>query len=121
MGAISLIRDWIVLNGETSADEITQSREDQLNTLPYTDAVFFLQVKESNVTMTIDYQTAPLDDEPFWQTMRSVTFKGATSIMSIIRFSAATTPLSALVRYKVSSASNDWNVSFRIASMFKNE
>ena len=115
-----MLQDWITLNGSAASDSVTQSFRGWMRTEDFSDVVFSLQCKDANVTVTLDYQTSAVEDEPFQVAMESVSFKGATNIQTAIKYASAGTPMASLVRYKVSSATSNWRVAFRLAITLKN-
>jgi hypothetical protein len=119
-GAVAMLQDWITLGGSTSTDTVIQSVRDWLRADDFSNIAFYLQAKEVSGTVTLSYQTAPVEDEPFWVTMGTNQVTAATTRQTVYRYASAGTPLSSLVRFKVTGAGSAWRITFRLAVVMKN-
>lgn len=118
-GASAMLQDWITLQGSSSSYTVTQSVRDWLGTGDYADVAFYLQTKEVSGTVTLTYQTSPVEDDVFFVSMGTHTVTGATTRQSKYRYASAGTPLSSFLRYKASGLGSGWRITFRLAVVFK--
>lgn len=117
---IFTLQDWTTIRG-ASTTPIVQTASSWLDCANFADVVFWLEVSEvanpagGNVSMI--YETAPIKDEPLFQTLASVPAitAGGPTISKAMMNACAFVPLARFVRWKLqSTAAGAWDVTFRI-------
>lgn len=117
-----VLQDYVTIRGTTTGT-ITQSEADWMSFQPYSDIVFFLDVKSVNLagltSITLDYETSPVKDDAIFAKMVTTTaLTAATSRQDKVLLSQnPTVPLARWVRWKLTptgSPTGEWGLCFRI-------
>jgi hypothetical protein len=98
-----LLQDWVSLSigsGVVPA-VITQGADQWFDANTVNDAVFYLDVKQADSGITINYQTAPRREDAAFVTMVSVPLTVTTRADAVIA-STATVPVSRFIRWQLS-------------------
>lgn len=109
-----LLQDWTTVAGNAGTDTVIQSKNTWLDLGGYVDAVFYVEFSEySGTSFRIYYKTSASGEDGTFSTMDSETPASTGVIMSIVRLSSATVPLSRWVRWEV-NASAAYTCTFRV-------
>lgn len=108
-----ILQDWTTIRGGVTT--VTQQETDWLDLTPYQDAVFWIDVRESTNSPTLNLQTSPTQDDVFFQNMvTGVTMTGSGSPSVVSAFmTSATTPVARFVRWQITGTVT-WDATFRI-------
>lgn len=118
-----LLQDWITIRGSQTGVAIIQSEADWASFQPYSDIVFWLEVKSyvagGLTSLTLDYETAPAKDESLFVKMITTTniTAAVTRQDKVLLAQNPTVPLARWVRWKLTpngTVSSEWGITFRI-------
>jgi hypothetical protein len=117
-----VLQDWCTVGGqETSPTTLIQERGGWLDTTPYQDLIFYLDVAQVNpvfTTITMTYETSPIEDDAYFTPVVAafnLTVTGAIR-RDDARLTQATTAVAKYVRWKVTapSTTTPWDTTFRV-------
>ncbi|MEO6575327.1 MAG: hypothetical protein ABIP89_15885 [Polyangiaceae bacterium] len=120
-----VLADWSTVGANQTLTSITQAANDYLDMSPFEDAVIWLDVRHVTVgfAMTMNVETAPLKDEPFFSPIgaKQTTLALAVGVqVAPILMNAPSIsqllPVARWLRWRVSatSPSSAWSTTFRI-------
>ncbi len=114
-----LLCDWTTVKGTSSTSPVIQGEDQYLDLAAYQDACFWVDVRSVTGTVTLNLETAPTKDEGYFKAMISATglttlAAAATPTAYSALVSSAAVPLARWVRWKLISASANWDVTMRI-------
>ncbi len=116
-----LLQDWVTVGGTAAVSSIVQDQVGWLDMTPFQDVTFWLDVRDANGgggTLTVAYQTSPVEDEGYFFNMVSpVTMTaGSSPTRSLGLLNGASVAVARWLRWKVSQsgAAANWDATFRI-------
>jgi hypothetical protein len=106
------MQDWVTVRGAAAATIVLQPETDYLDISAFQDFASYVEVSEIVAAATVKLQTAPLKEEGYFTDLVTVPATGVTR--DVVRYSAVTTPPARWLRWKCSSGSASWSITFRI-------
>jgi hypothetical protein len=110
------LQTWTTITGGAGITTITQGANSWLDLQQYDDLVFFVDVKEADSNIQLQYQTAPVANESAFLTMNQPSnIAAGVGVISILGIWAPI-PLARYVRWRLynSTAPQGWGITFRI-------
>lgn len=113
-----IMQDWITIRGQSNnpATTVTMSQSSWLNTAPFQDVTFFLDVREfTGTTVTLTFETSPGRDEVLFQAcVAAFTLVTGTAVKNCF-LTTATVPVSNWTRWKLAGPQSVlWDATFRV-------
>lgn len=111
-----VLQDWTTIRGASGVTAVTQAEVGWLDLSPFQDVVFWIDVKESTNSPTLNLQTSPTADEGLFQAMTTglvMTASNTPVVVSVLMLGALT-PVARFVRWQITSATGPWDATFRI-------
>ncbi len=120
-----MIQDWSTFTVDSSQTELVQTESDWLSFQPYSDIVFWLEVRgvvvpSGSTAVTIYYETAPAKDESLFKAMASATVDPTATqpiVDSVILSTDPAVPLARWVRWRLAvdgTPAAAWGATFRL-------
>jgi hypothetical protein len=120
-----LMQDWITIRGVAAGNPVAQDPSQWLNTSPYQDMTFVVDVREispAGAGCTLVLETAPIRDETLFQTgvIKSLSNSlgtlgvGLNNVTSLL-VGAPNIPIAHWTRWRLLAAAGGvWDITFRI-------
>jgi len=112
-----VMQDWVTIKG-TANNSVIQDATKWLQTGPYQDMFFYIDVRElSNIT-TINIETAPSRDDVLFQAAVSAAVTIGTNFKTaLLTVGGTTPPIGAWTRWKCVAPAAVWDLTFRILAV----
>jgi hypothetical protein len=109
------LQDWTTISCAFEVFTVTQSASGWLDLGGYEDLVFFLDVRQADTGIRLNYQTAPAAEEASFSTMLSIPPDVTVGVRSNTVLGAySPVPVSRYVRWQLTSTGQAFAITFRI-------
>jgi hypothetical protein len=115
-----VLQDWTTIRGTGTATSITQGEQGWLELTPFQDVFFWIDVREaSGMTVTIDFQTSPNEDETLFTpivTMPAATLTLIVGTLTLVKapMLSALVPVARFLRWNLTGTGTPWDATFRV-------
>lgn len=106
------MQEWVTVRGATSGIIVLQPEIEYLDISPFKDFVGYVEVAEIVASATVKVQTAPAKEEAYFADLFTVSATGVSA--NVVRYSSASPAPARWLRWKCSSGSASWSITFRI-------